>query len=83
MSQSLHTQNTSEPDCHPFSCVRSVDVQPEVVSKWLMVKQTYIIFHGLFGGVELLVVGAATWLMNESGRMWRTGQGRKGNQNES
>lgn len=25
---------------------------------------THIILHGLFGGVELLMIGAAAWLMN-------------------
>lgn len=29
-----------------------------------MAKYTYVILHGVFGGVELLVVGAAARLMN-------------------
>lgn len=32
--------------------------------KWVHSETTYVILHGLFGGVEFLVVGAATWLMN-------------------
>lgn len=38
-------------------------------------KTTYIILHGLFGGVELLVVGAAAGLVDESeGRQKEAGE---------
>lgn len=40
-----------------------------MLSKWADSEATYVILHGLFGGVELLVVRAATWLMNKSGLM--------------
>lgn len=38
-----------------------------VLSKWADSEATYVILHGLFGGIELLVVRAATRLMNKSG----------------
>lgn len=41
-----------------------VQVKRQFSSEWVDSETTYVILHGLFGGVELLVVGAATRLMN-------------------
>lgn len=43
--------------------VRSVFVYVCEV-KFVDSETTHIILHGLFGGVKLLMIGAATWLMN-------------------
>lgn len=43
---------------------RWVALEPKVVSKWVDGETTYVILHGLFGGVELLVIRAAARLMN-------------------
>lgn len=57
-------ESMKEADCHHFPVWQWFYVGGSFAKKWVDSETTYVILHGLFGGVELLVVGAATWLMN-------------------